>query len=232
MQQYSGRKYLRLAQTAVLLLTLGFVVPSFANVVSGNGAGPLLSSALDLTGFQGYEIQGAMPADISNNVFTQFEVVFKINITDYHDFSAQTVDAGPHGISDTSLFLFDASGNAVYGNDDISFIDTLSFLPTPSGGLGPNAAGVYYLALTFGLDAPKDNMGNALFANGIDSTSVVGPAGVGTFDSWQGGGNAPTAVDSNLYDIQLTGVPEPSSLALLAPGLLLAWTNRKRFFSR
>lgn len=215
MQQYSGRKYLRLAQTAVLLLTLGFVVPSFATV----------------------SIDGLFSYDTNIGQFSPAEVVYKIDITDFNQFSAQTVvptfnTMGFGDVQDTELFLFDASGNAVYANDDYpDGTSQLSLLPNPSGGLGPGANGTYFLAVTFGFDSAFDSSGNSLFASGA-FTDVVGPnPGAGSFDHW-GGGTPPSDTDLRAYQINLTGVPEPSSLALLAPGLLVAWTNRKRFRSR
>jgi len=212
MQLHSGRKFMRLAQAAVLLLTLGFVVPSFATT-----------------------LEGLFSYDTNTAQFSPAEIVYQIHIDDYANFSAETVfptfnTMGYGAVPDTSLFLFNSSWNGVYANDDIDFSNTLSLLPNPSGGIGPGANGDYYLAITFGLDSALDGMGNTIFNGAF--TDVSGPnSGVGPLVSWAGGA-PPSDSDLRAYQIELTGVPEPSSLALLAPGLLLAWTNRKRFLSR
>lgn len=211
MQLFSPCRSMRLLKTAVLILTLGFVLPSFAT-----------------------EIDGLFSYDNNLGQFSPAEVIYKIHIENFQQFSAQTVPVtfntmGYGAVPDTSLFLFDSSWNGIYANDDISVSDTLSLLPNPFGAVGPSSNGYYYLAIAFGLDSALDGMGNAIFSGGF--TDVTGPnPGVGPLASWQGG-SAPPYSDLRAYQIELAGVPEPTSLALLAPGLVMAWTSRKRFRS-
>jgi hypothetical protein len=210
----------RLIQIAVLVVTLGFVLPSFADTVN---------------------ILGSLPTDSSNQVILQTEAVFKINIVDFMNFSAQTL-ALPHGISDTELFLFNGAGLGVYGNDDQGGSDPLtSFLSClPSAGLsnpcgygnngfGPTSDGIYFLAIAYSPDTPLDSGMNPIFQAG--STPILEPTSAGALASWDGAAYTQPDYDNNLFDIQLTGVPEPSSLALLTPGLLVAWWRGKRYLA-
>jgi hypothetical protein len=72
--------------------------------VAASGAGPLLSSAEDLSGVYVTEIRGSLTTDPTS------VSLFKIDILNALDFSALTVNAGPFGIPDTELFLFGSTG--------------------------------------------------------------------------------------------------------------------------
>jgi len=208
----------RIIQAVFLLSTFVCAVPSFADNVT-------LSGSLDQS----------IPE----------VAIFKLNITDYADFSAQTI-AIPFGISDTELFLFDSNGFGVYGNDDQGGSDplsaTLSCLPSadasnPCGygnnGFGPASNGTYYLAIAYSPDTPLDSMGNPIFQLG--STPILEPTGAGQFASFDGSIFTQPDFDDNQFQIQVTGVgtvPEPSSILLVSPGLALAWRRRKKLFGR
>jgi hypothetical protein len=206
----------RLIQATLLLLMLGCVVPSFANT-------------LDLTG--------------SLDQTTPDVAIFKLDVSDYANFSAQTI-AVPFGISDTELFLFDSSMLGVYGNDDQGGSDSLSMalscLPSqnpgsnPCGydgnGFAPSTNGVYYLAVAYSPDTPLDAMGNPIFQTG--STPILEPTGAGSLAGWDNGIYSQPDFDNNKFEIVVTGVPEPSSLLLVAPGLFLGWLRVKRFVKR
>jgi hypothetical protein len=211
----------KLAVLGILSLSI-----SVAEVVTASGAGPLISSAEDLSNSYVTGITGALNMSSDGTGYPDFESVFKITIQNYQDFSAETVPVGAFGIPDTDLFLFDSSGNGVYMNDDISGGDTLSCLPSadavnpcPSSrnGVGPTSNGVYYLAIAISANYPIDNSNNEIF-NPTLSTDVVGPtSGVGPFAAWDDDAFTSPNFDLVNYDILLTGTaPEPSTWLLIA----------------
>jgi hypothetical protein len=199
---------------------------AYGGLVIASGAGPLLSSAEDLSGLGVTEIQGSLTNqdDVS---------LFEIDILNSIDFSAMTINAGPFGIPDTELFLFDSTGLGVYFNDDISGGDTLSCLPssdlanpcsTPASGLGPVGPGIYYLGIARSADSPLDASNNDIFTN-VLSTDVVGPnAGVGALADWDNGVFTQPNFDLVNYDIVISGTttatPEPTTWILSAGALL------------
>ena len=206
-------------------------VAAQAGVIFASGAGPLPGSAENLTGSFVNEIIGSLSGTDSNDVS-----VFALNVGTASDFSAITVNAGPNGIPDTELFLFDSSGFGVYFNDDIDGANTLSCLPSSSlsnpcpaasGGLGPLAAGLYYLAITRSFNGPLDSLSNEIFTS-FSSTDVVGPnVGAGAIAGWDGFGNASPNFDAINYDIVLTGTtPEPATWTMLLGAALLFASGR------
>lgn len=235
----SGREWLvKLILPAVLTLTLFFVTPAFADIINGTGAGSLPATALDLTGHNVVAIQGSV--DLTTGV-----AMFEINISNFLGFSAYTASV-PFGIGDTELFLFNSSGQAVYANDDAGFPGaayTLSCLPsaiasnpclTGRGGLGPTSNGHYYLAIAVSADLPQDAGSNYVFQSAVSSTDIVGPAsGAGPVAGWDGGFYTSPNFDNSRYLIDITGAaPEPSTLLLVSPGLLLGWLRRKQIFTK
>jgi len=222
--------------TAVLLAALTLALPCFAATVSGDGAGNLPSTALDFTGLDNkFTIQGSLPYDPNAGTFA--EAVFKIDLSAYQFFSAATVTVtGGHfgfGIPDTELFLFDSSGNGVYANDDVSASNTLSFLPNPSGGLGPALNGIYYLGISFSADMPIDAVANELFSPSSSTDVVAANLGVGSIAGWDHNVFASPDTDLIYYQIDVTtGVPEPSTLVLLLPGLAAVWRRYARIGKR
>jgi len=193
-------------------------------LVIASGAGTLPATAEDLTGVEVGEIQGSLSGTDPNDVN-----VFEIDILNPLDFSAITINAGPFGIPDTELFLFDSTGAGIYFNDDISGANTLSCLPSsdasnpcpsPAGGLGPHSPGDYFLAITRSFNGPLDSLSNEIFTN-VLSTDVVGPnTGVGAIAGWDDTGNPSPNSDLVNYDILLTGTtPEPATWYLLIAAL-------------
>jgi len=220
----------------VLPVILGLVASSaFAGTVIASGAGPLPGSAQNLTGAGVVtDIQGSF--DLLDG---QYVSMFAIDITDYHAFSAQTLNVGAFGLPDPELFLFNSSGNGVYMNDDISGGNTLSCLPSGTGGnpcpfgrggLGPTSNALYYLAIAESADLPLDAATMDLFLSG-SSTDLLGPdPSAGSIAGWDGGAFTSPDFDLNNYDIQLAGVgtavPEPPSWLLLLSALAGTWIFR------
>ena len=228
----------RAGAVSLLLVSLYFLAcgVAYGDVVIASGAGPLLPSAEDLSGTTVTEIQGSRSSD-PNDVS-----LFEIDILNPLDFSAITVDAGPFGIPDTELFLFDSTGLGVYFNDDIDFSNTLSCLPssdlsnpcpTPAAGLGPALPGIYYLGIARSADGPLDASNNEIFTN-VLSTDVVGPNdGVGPLAGWDNFVFTQPNFDLVNYDIDITGTtPEPATWILSAGALLAIGMFRRRLLIR
>jgi PEP-CTERM motif len=218
----------KLGLCVVASLLLSVAMPAHADTVNVVGAGALPGAAADLTGTSVTEITGMIPDTPDPLLGVE---MFKLNISDYLDFSAIT-NGLAFGIPDTELFLFDSSGLGVYGNDDIDAGNTLSCLPSadsgnpcssarPSG-VGPTSDGTYYLAITRSSNLPLSVSGDIFTI--LNFTDIVGPdltmGGNDPITGWDGG--AFTSPDTDLvnFDITLTGasaaVPEPGVLGLLA----------------
>lgn len=208
------------------------LLPCQAGLIEASGAGSIPGTAQDLTGLFPSEIVGSLDGFDQNDVD-----MFKIDILNPVTFSAMTVDAGPFGIPDTVLSLFDAMGVGVYLNDDISGSNTLSCLPsgdvsnpcqTGRGGTGPLVSGIYYLAVSRSANYPVDSSSNEIFSP-VSSTDVVGPVNTNPVAGWDGGTFVSPDFDLVNYDIQLTGtVPEPGTLLLMAGAAALLAVRRKR----
>jgi hypothetical protein len=211
------------------LLALAAVVPVYATTIIANSAGALPGTAEDLTGLSPTEIVGTLPDTTDPLLGVN---MFKIVIANAEEFSAIAIGS-PFGVADTVLALFDSAGLGVYLNDDISGADTLSCLPSaianpcpsaPPPGVGPIAAGIYYLAISRSSNYPISASGEIF--SPVFSTDVVGPdltmGGGGPITGWDGG--AFTTPDTDLvdYDILLTGTtPEPATWIMTGAACLL-----------
>ncbi|MBW4491130.1 MAG: DVUA0089 family protein [Trichocoleus desertorum ATA4-8-CV12] len=135
-------------------------------------------------------------------------------------------------LEDPQLFLFDAEGQGIYGNDD-SFG---SLQPTLlSGEFSPSQAGFYYLAIASAGYNPVSTNGN-IFATGTnDVLEPTGPGGELPLSGFAG-----TSATHGTYAIALTGVsaaarpdsptsvPEPTAaLGLMALGAGATWRQLK-----
>jgi hypothetical protein len=216
---------------------VGFLlnIPVSAEIVNALNPGSLPGTAQNLTATFVTGIDGNLLGATAVNVF-------EIDILDPLGFSATTVPL-ISGVPDTKLFLFDASGRAVYENDDITASNTLSCLPSatssnPCGfsrnGLGPLTSGDYFLAITRSDNAPWDASNNYLFTETGDSTAVNGPdfsaGGANPIAGWDGGVYTAPNYDLSAYQIDFTGtVPEPASGLLTAVcGVVLFALRAKR----
>ena len=132
-------------------------------------------------------------------------------------------------LPDPQLFLFDAAGRGVYGNDD-SFGTAQASLP--SGGFSPTAPGTYFLAIASSGYNPV-SAGGSIFGAAAAS-GILAATGAGAASPLSGFvGNGTAGGD---YQISFTGVtanaagvPEPSETAgFIAAGALgIAYQVRK-----
>lgn len=139
--------------------------------------------------------------------------LFQISLTGGETFSATTV--GGAGF-DTELFLFDANGIGVYGNDDVSSGIDQSTLPAGTP-LTPQQPGTYFLAIT-GFQNEPESSGGRIFELTDDGPGLLKPTGPGgelPLSGFTGEGDK-----SGSYTIKLTGVESaPFSLGASPTGL-------------
>jgi hypothetical protein len=168
---------------------------------------------------------------ISGTIFTSLDKdMYKIEITNPAAFSATVIGGG--SLADSQLFLMNAAGSGVYGNDDPVLLDPLSVLPVGHAN-GPGTAGTYYLVIS-GPDNDPTTGGGEIFddINPGVQTAVL----AGAVDGW-----SPTfSVFGGAYQIDLTGAEFSNStgvpalgiwgLALLAALLVgsASWVIRRR----
>lgn len=159
--------------------------------------------------------------------------VFSLTITNTTTIAFSTVNALTEASDlDTQLFLFTSAGLPVVANDDdASGLYVQSTLPAGNSFLATLGAGTYYIGISLSGNDPINSNGQLVFTTGNgDSTALRGPASGlnptnwNTFDS--NNFNGPTGA----YQIDITSVPEPSTVALYAIGalaLLLIGAKRK-----
>ncbi len=183
--------------------------------------GDLPGSAVDLTGIAVELIEGyAGASDVD---------MFKIYIANPTAFSADTSGS----TLDTQLQLFDVSGLGIYANDDIPGGGFGPSLLPANDPLGPQTAGIYYLAVSRWNNDPLSS-GGEIFSGAWDE--IMGPNGTGgnmPVTGWKGDTGA-----TNGYQISLTGlgqspepsptVPVPGSALLCGLGLVLSRSIRRR----
>lgn len=223
----------RLRVVGPLLLTTVFALPSFASLVTASGAGPLPASAQDLTGIGVTEIVGTLSDPLAVDMFA-------LHIWSPTGFSAYTVASSPFSIPDPELFLFDAAGNGVMMNDDVTFSDTQACLPSldstnpcpnpRDSTLGPLTAGTYYLAITRSQNMPLSSSGYIF--SPVLSTDVVGPdltqGGGNPITGWDGGVFTAPNYDLNAFDILIQDTPEPATAWIVAWATFLVVIRTRR----
>jgi Ca2+-binding RTX toxin-like protein len=178
----------------MLALALAVLVPaaSAVTVTEVGDAGDLPATAQVATGLG--------PVDtITGTISSSSDAdMYRIGITGGGTFSATTVGT-PGTLSDTQLFLFDASGFGVEANDDCPGTGSVRSC-LPAGGLSPSAGGIYYLAIS-SFDRDPVSPGGLIFPS-FPFDGVFGPTGPGggqAISGWSGSGGSGT------YTIQLTG---------------------------
>jgi hypothetical protein len=138
--------------------------------------------------------------------------------------STLTVSEGGSVTFDTQLFLFNAGGFGLTGNDNTSPINL-----TPSFSFTVNTAGVYYLGITGNNYDPIDASGDFIF--GDDATGSFSITSRESLAGW-------TKRDLSAFDpvsgnytinVSTTSVPEPSAFfGLMAWAGCMAQVTRKR----
>lgn len=220
-----------LSRAAIALCTASFLAITSAEAViysEVGDAGQLRSTAQPTAANQGAANQPL--TQILGSLLTGTDIdLYAINIVNPAAFSATTVNTLTNGsFLDTALFLFDSSGRPVYANDDdASGTNVTSTLPAGNA-LGPQVAGLYYLAISLSGAEPVNFANLLLFAMAANSTDLRGPnpSATGPLTNWDTtnvDGSFPT-FPSN-YQIDLTGattavIPEPNTLAFTVLGVI------------
>jgi hypothetical protein len=172
-----------------------FAIPGVAGAVTlteSGDAGPLPETAQQAIG---------APDLIVGSLSSDDQDVYKICLTGGKTFSAAGQPTGPHDLPDTELFLFDASGRGVYGNDDFGG----SRQPQLPAGhpLTPTAGGVYYLAIVSFANRPVGS-GAEIFGSPVLQYFPILPPDLGGGDlpvtGWTG-----SAYYAGGYRVALTG---------------------------
>lgn len=153
--------------------------------------------------------------------------MYEIYITNPTTFSAISTGNTRKPVVDPALYLFDAAGNGLFGNDNISGSNKQADLP--AGTLTGLLPGRYFLLIAPSGHLPDDKHGNSIFGAITGTTGVF--TGSGVLKSY---GGTPSADDAGKgYDIHLTGatfaVPEPATLGFTVLGIaLVGWRSRRR----
>jgi hypothetical protein len=234
----TGLSMKHLLPTTVFAAAIAGFLPNLAHAATFTqigDTGQTLSTAQEIPA--GLDPLTAISGQISG---TNTIGLFKIFLTGGQTFSATTVSANtlinvpidvllgaPNpNLIDPQLFLFDADGNGVYGNDD-SFGSTQATLP--SGGFSPLQSGFYFLAVASAGLTPVSS-GGSIFGP-ADATGIFAPNGVGAGQPLLG--FTGTGGSNWRYDIALTGVttnahavPEPEHTAGLIAAAALFFSYR------
>ncbi len=214
-------QWLPMAAAAALAFGAASSAQAAAVFVEGGDAGETIISAKTFLGSGPIDaIQGTLDGDAD---------LFAIYLTAGTAFSATTTASGiDYNFFDTVLYLFDAAGKGLIGNDDDGVAggsqSTLSnYIPTVSG--------LYYLAITGAGYTPVSG-GSAIFPSllGQGGNVAANPA-AGSLTGWSSLTN-----EFGDYEIQLVGasaaaasdVPEPGSLLLAGAALGAAGLIRRR----
>jgi hypothetical protein len=185
---------LRKERTPRCVLTAALAAASLLVMAGSGWAATESGDAGDLPA----SAQEVSDTSISGTIASSSDVdMYKVCLSGGGSFSATTVGGASF---DTQLFLFDANGLGVYGNDDDIHIYGPSTLPSGHA-LTPAAAGTYYLAISSYNNDPVSG-GGIIFPGGVlEFVGPTGPGGASPISGWTGG-----TLDQGSYTITLTGV--------------------------
>lgn len=158
--------------------------------------------------------------------------MYEIMISSPTTFSATVTGNGNNPIKNSSLYLFDASGDGEFGNDNISGANALSAIP--AGTTVSLPAGLYFILVTTSGNMPAHGATN-LFGDLTNTTTITAAISALKVNGYNTSATTPNPADSGKgYDIVLTGAsfaeaPEPATVALIGSGLLaLGFWKRSR----
>lgn len=217
----------------VALLALWVALPARAFIWNEINAGSLPSTA-EITHGLGPLTQINGQLNFDNNTQSWGVDMYAIAISDPAHFLA-TTETGPNNLSDPALYLFNSAGLGVYMNNDNSTTDQQATLPAGNP-LGPQAFGIYYLAIAWGFSDALSFGSIFDLAQFVDTPGVYGPTGPGGGSPVTGWDTSSAPVNFDLpahYTIDLRGAieaPEPGTLALLAAAtfVLMVWRRKSR----
>ncbi len=166
--------------------------------------------------------------------------VFSLTITNTSTISFSTANtltgtSGGLGGLDTELFLFTSAGVPVFANDDTDGFTLQSTLPSGNNLLASLNAGTYYIAVSLSGNDPVNSVNQLVFASDPDPKAVRGPASGTNPKNFSGFDSGAFGGPNGSYEIDVTSVPEPSSVALYLLGALLLLglgLKRRGFFAR
>lgn len=166
---------------AVLAVTpVAVAGPCWNELADGGGdAGRLPASAQRVAGYGPLTCISGDLSIAQIALGSDYEDMYLIRITDPENFFAETIGPGMASF-DTQLWLFDATGLGLLGNDDLSVVELKSRIALPTtDGTNPIilANRLYLLAITGKNNDPISATG-AIF-NQASATEVSGPDGPG-----------------------------------------------------
>lgn len=215
---------LKFALSAALVATcLPFAGSAFAATYAETGDAPdLPTGAQVISGTAGTPLTAITGSLTLTNGISESDM-FEIYISSASAFSASTAGfvAGANNF-DSQIFLFDATGKGVVGDDDNASGGAQAAIPANSFN---GAAGLYYILIS-GSGRYAASSTGLIFPNFTDGTTdptttvgPTGPGGANAISGYTGSSN-----EGGNYSIALTGaqfvaVPEPSTFAAIATGL-------------